>query len=234
LTATQTLPDHGAQAQIEIAVSDTGPGIPEKDIPRLTERFYRVDKARSRDLGGTGLGLAIVKHIVQAHKGELKIESEINQGTTVRVRLPVAPADGNSRKSILFLCTGNSCRSQMAEAYARHFTNGNYTILSAGTDPKGVHPLAVRVMHEVGIDISRQSSKALSSIPVDSLDEVITLCGDAEEKCPAFGRKVKRSHWPLQDPALAQGDEEEVLRVFREVRDEIRSRVQDFFSITPH
>jgi two-component system phosphate regulon sensor histidine kinase PhoR len=76
--------------RIEIAVADTGPGIPEKDLPRLTERFYRVDKARSRDLGGTGLGLAIVKHIVQAHKGELKIESVINKGTTIRVRLPMA------------------------------------------------------------------------------------------------------------------------------------------------
>ncbi len=84
LTAARTAGKNGA-AQIEIAVTDTGPGIPEKDLPRLTERFYRVDKARSRDLGGTGLGLAIVKHIVQAHKGELKIESALNKGTTVRV-----------------------------------------------------------------------------------------------------------------------------------------------------
>ena len=75
---------------IEISISDTGPGIPEKDLPRLTERFYRVDKARSRDLGGTGLGLAIVKHIAQAHQGELKIESVLKKGTTVRVRLPAA------------------------------------------------------------------------------------------------------------------------------------------------
>ncbi len=84
---------NGHDGYIEIAVSDTGPGIPEKDLPRLTERFYRVDKARSRDLGGTGLGLAIVKHIVQAHQGELKIESTLKQGTTVRVRLPAAEAD---------------------------------------------------------------------------------------------------------------------------------------------
>jgi two-component system phosphate regulon sensor histidine kinase PhoR len=72
---------------VEIAVADTGCGIPEKDLPRLTERFYRVDKARSRELGGTGLGLAIVKHIVQAHHGQLKIESKIQKGTTVRVSL---------------------------------------------------------------------------------------------------------------------------------------------------
>jgi two-component system, OmpR family, phosphate regulon sensor histidine kinase PhoR len=81
---------NGTEARIEIAVADTGPGIPEKDLPRLTERFYRVDKARSRDLGGTGLGLAIVKHIVQVHRGELKIESVLRKGTTVRVLLPTA------------------------------------------------------------------------------------------------------------------------------------------------
>jgi two-component system phosphate regulon sensor histidine kinase PhoR len=79
-------------SQVEVAVSDTGAGIPEHDLPRLTERFYRVDKARSRELGGTGLGLAIVKHIAQAHKGELKIESAVGKGTTVRVRLSEALA----------------------------------------------------------------------------------------------------------------------------------------------
>ena len=90
--------------KIELGVSDTGMGIPEKDIPRLTERFYRVDKTRSRELGGTGLGLAIVKHIVQAHGGELKIESAIDKGTTVSVRLPMAQLDP-PQAGILFLCT---------------------------------------------------------------------------------------------------------------------------------
>jgi two-component system phosphate regulon sensor histidine kinase PhoR len=93
LTVAQNAVHNGGVPQIEIAVRDTGPGIPEKDLPRITERFYRVDKARSRDLGGTGLGLAIVKHIVQAHKGELTIESMLKKGTTVRVRLPAAPAE---------------------------------------------------------------------------------------------------------------------------------------------
>ena len=92
LTVTQTAVHNGGAPHIEIAVRDTGPGIPEKDLPRITERFYRVDKARSRDLGGTGLGLAIVKHIVQAHKGELTIESVLKKGTTVRVRLPADTA----------------------------------------------------------------------------------------------------------------------------------------------
>jgi two-component system phosphate regulon sensor histidine kinase PhoR len=86
----RVLPGSGDEARIELAVADTGPGIPEKDLPRLTERFYRVDKTRSRELGGTGLGLAIVKHIVQAHKGELKIESAVSRGTTVRVLLMAA------------------------------------------------------------------------------------------------------------------------------------------------
>lgn len=85
---------------LELSVSDTGPGIPEKDLPRLTERFYRVDKARSRELGGTGLGLAIVKHIVQAHRGELKFESTINKGTTVRVWLPMAQREPNQSVSL--------------------------------------------------------------------------------------------------------------------------------------
>ncbi|MGH7888091.1 MAG: ATP-binding protein, partial [Candidatus Binatia bacterium] len=140
LTASHLTAQNGA-GQIEIAVADTGPGISEKDLPRLTERFYRVDKARARDLGGTGLGLAIVKHIVQAHRGELNIDSMINKGTTVRIRLPIARSDP-AHKSILFLCTGNSCRSQMAEGFARQLAGDRYRILSAGTSPKSIHPLA--------------------------------------------------------------------------------------------
>src|SRR5690348_8637245 len=100
LEARSLPPRNGGTAQIEIAVIDTGAGIPEKDLPRLTERFYRVDKARSRDLGGTGLGLAIVKHIIQAHKGDLTIESAVNRGTTVRVRLAAALAARNQPDTV--------------------------------------------------------------------------------------------------------------------------------------
>jgi two-component system phosphate regulon sensor histidine kinase PhoR len=97
ISATRAPANNGAEPRVEIAVTDTGPGIPEKDLPRLTERFYRVDKARSRDIGGTGLGLAIVKHIVQAHKGELTIQSVLGKGTTFRVLLPAAEPAANRK-----------------------------------------------------------------------------------------------------------------------------------------
>jgi len=229
MSAAQVEQGNGATAQIEVSVTDTGPGISDKDLPRLTERFYRVDKARSRDLGGTGLGLAIVKHIAQAHKGELIIHSAVNKGTTVRVRLPAAPSQGNVNKAILFLCTGNSCRSQMAEGFARELANGRQ-IYSAGTAPKEIHPLAIQVMKEAGVDISAQQSKPLAAIPLDQVKLLITLCGEAAESCPLLPGNVERAHWPLIDPAVAQGDEEQVLRVFRQVRDEIHARVQEIFS----
>jgi len=222
------LKDNG-EPRIELGVSDTGLGIPEKDIPRLTERFYRVDKTRSRELGGTGLGLAIVKHIVQALGGELKIESALGKGTTARVLLACAPVDRRPR-GILFLCTGNSCRSQMAEGFARHLAPNGFNIYSAGTLPKEIHPLAVRVMKEAGIDISGQRSKAIEAVPMEIIDLLITLCGEAEEACPTLATKVERQHWSLPDPALAQGDTEELLRIFREVRDAIRVRVEQLLT----
>ncbi len=228
LTAVHPL-QNGGPSHLEIAVSDTGPGIPEKDLPRLTERFYRVDKARSRDLGGTGLGLAIVKHIAQAHKAELKFESELNKGTTVHVRLPRVSAEAN-QKTILFLCTGNSCRSQMAEGFARQLAANHYRIFSAGTAPKEIHPFAVQVMQEAGIDITKQRSKGLESVPLDSLDQIVTLCGDVDEQCPVLENRVERIHWPLPDPALALGDEQRILAIFRQVRDDIAGRVKALLS----
>ena len=217
-----------ADAGIEIAVTDTGAGIAEKDLPRLTERFYRVDKTRSRELGGTGLGLAIVKHIVLAHSGELKFESVLNKGTTVRVFLPAVATERNV-DGILFLCTGNSCRSQMAEGFARQLVHDSDCVYSAGTAPREIHPLAVRVMREVGIDISSQHSKGVESIPLAKIRRIITLCGEAAENCPILPKTTEHIHWSFPDPALARGDEERILQAFRDVRDAIRYHVQRLF-----
>jgi two-component system, OmpR family, phosphate regulon sensor histidine kinase PhoR len=215
-------------AGVEIAVVDTGAGIAEKDLPRLTERFYRVDKARSRELGGTGLGLAIVKHIVLAHGGELKFESVLNKGTTVRVFLPSVAAQ-KTPDATMFLCTGNSCRSQMAEGFARQLVRDGQRVYSAGTAPKEIHPMAIQVMKEVGIDISGQHSKGVESIPLNQIQRIVTLCGEAEENCPTLSKTVEHIHWSFPDPTLARGDEERILQVFRDVRDAIRYHVQKLF-----
>ncbi len=129
-------------------------------------------------------------------------------------------------KRVLFLCTGNSCRSQMAEGWARHLSS-DWEIYSAGLEPSEVNPRAIRVMAEAGIDISGQRSKGLDAVPVADLDIVVTLCGDAQERCPFLPGTHIRIHWPLPDPAQAQGTEDEVMAVFRSVRDDIRRRVQD-------
>ncbi len=133
------------------------------------------------------------------------------------------------RKRVLFLCTGNSCRSQMAEGWLRHLGGDRYEALSAGTRPQGLNPLAVQVMAEAGVDISGQTSDPVERYLEQDLDLVITVCGGARESCPVFaGRVAERRHWPFDDPAAAAGTEEEVLSVFRRVRDEIRRKVEAF------
>jgi arsenate reductase len=122
----------------------------------------------------------------------------------------------------------------MAEGFARQLSDGRLRIFSAGTEPKGIHPLAVRVMREAGVDISAQHSKGLDEIPLGQIDQLITLCGDAAETCPTLPAKIVRTHWPLADPALATGDEEEVMKIFRQVRDDIRARVQALCSPSHH
>jgi two-component system phosphate regulon sensor histidine kinase PhoR len=229
ITATHAHCGPETDAGIEIAVADTGAGISEKDLPRLTERFYRVDKARSRELGGTGLGLAIVKHIVQAHGAELRIESTLQKGTTVRVILPGVAAQ-ESPDSTLFLCSANSCRSQMAEGFARHLAPDNHRVHSAGTAPTEIHPLAIQVMKEVGIDISGQRSKGLDAVPLDEIQRIVTLGGRAVPNNPTLPKNVERIHWPVRNLALAQGNQEEILQRVREVRDQIRERVEKLFS----
>lgn len=135
------------------------------------------------------------------------------------------------RRGILFLCTGNSCRSQIAEGFAKKLAEGDIKIYSAGLEPASLNPYAVRVMAEIGIDISKQYSKSIDEIPAHEIDTVITLCGDAEERCPSFYGNVERFHWPLPDPARATGSEEEIMGVFRSVRDEIKRRIEEFFSL---
>ena len=135
-------------------------------------------------------------------------------------------------KKVLFLCTGNSCRSQMAEGLVNCYLGNEWRAYSAGTDPAGyVHPLAVRAMSELGIDISCQRSKSADELQGTQFDMVITVCDDAAENCPVWlggGRKV---HVGFEDPARATGSEEERLAVFRRVRDEIRREILNFLVI---
>jgi arsenate reductase len=130
------------------------------------------------------------------------------------------------KRRVLFLCTGNSCRSQMAEGWLRHLGGDRYEAFSAGTHPQGVHPGAVRVMAESGVDLSGHWSKSVNEFLGQDLDLLVTVCGGAKESCPLFLGKVgERRHWPVDDPAGALGAEDEVLAVFRRVRDELRGRV---------
>ncbi len=122
---------------------------------------------------------------------------------------------------VLFLCTGNSARSQMAEGYLRHVANDRFEAMSAGIDPKGLNPLAVEAMAEIGIDISRQKSKDVVTLLGQHIPYVITVCDNARERCPIFPRTYKFLHWSFDDPAAATGTREEKLAVFRRVRDEI-------------
>lgn len=127
---------------------------------------------------------------------------------------------------IMFLCTGNSCRSQMAESLANFLGKGKIQAYSAGLNPAGfVHPKAVEVMKEIGIDISNNKSKPIDTELLNQMDYIVTLCGDAEETCPMTPQHIKRLHWGLPDPAKATGSEEEILNVFRMVRDEIKDKV---------
>lgn len=126
---------------------------------------------------------------------------------------------------LYFLCTGNSCRSQMAEGFARQLAPKTWQVASAGVEQHGLNPLAVKVMVERGIDISQQQSTLIDPEYLNQSDIVVTLCGDARDRCPVTPPTVKKLHWPLPDPAQATGSDEEILDVFREVRDEIQSQV---------
>ena len=129
----------------------------------------------------------------------------------------------NPKPVVLILCTGNSCRSHLAEGFLRAAAGDILDVQSAGSKPAGyVHPLAIRVMQEIGLDISHHRSKHLNEFLDRKIETVITVCGNADQACPLFPGQVNRYHWGFLDPAHAQGTEEQVLQIFRQVRDEIR------------
>lgn len=127
---------------------------------------------------------------------------------------------------VLFLCTGNSARSQMAEALLRSLGGADFEVCSAGTDPQGLHPLAIEVMRETGIDISQHGSKPLDCFLGQSFDYVITVCDRARDNCPTFPGDTARIHWGFDDPATATGTPAQRLAVFRRVRNEIVERLR--------
>ncbi len=132
------------------------------------------------------------------------------------------------KRRVLFVCTGNSARSQMAEGLLRHEAGDKYDVYSAGTDPTVVRLEAVAVMKELWIDISDQQSKSLAEFVVQHFDYVITVCDKAKEKCPVFPGEQVRLHWPFEDPATFIGAQEDRLQAFRRLRDKIHARVMVF------
>ncbi|MGE6609662.1 arsenate reductase (thioredoxin) [Peribacillus sp. NPDC076916] len=133
-----------------------------------------------------------------------------------------------AKKTLYFLCTGNSCRSQMAEAWGKKYLGNEWQVLSAGIEAHGLNPKAVKAMNEVGLDISNQTSDIIEPDILNHADFVVTLCGDAADKCPMTPPQVKREHWGFEDPAKAEGTDEEIWAAFQRVRDEIGERISRF------
>ena len=131
-------------------------------------------------------------------------------------------------KRVLILCTGNSARSQMAGGLLRHFAGDRFEVFSAGVEPTQVNPLAIAVMKEIGIDISKHKSKSVTGFLGQQFDYCITVCDNAKQTCPVFPGKYHKIHWRLEDPAQAQGTEEEKLNAFRKIRDKIKENIAVF------
>ncbi len=127
---------------------------------------------------------------------------------------------------VLFLCTGNSCRSQMAEGWANRLGHEWLEARSAGIEAHGKNPRAIAVMREAGVDISHQESTRVTPEMLAQADLVVTVCGHADEHCPVLPSGVQKKHWPLEDPAKATGAEDEIMAKFRATRDEVRARVE--------
>jgi arsenate reductase len=135
-----------------------------------------------------------------------------------------------NKRRVLFLCTHNSARSQMAEGFLRALAGERFETASAGTEATRVHPLAIRVMDEIGIDLRGHTSKTLDRFLGERWDYVITVCDSANERCPVFPARTTRLHWSFDDPSRATGSEEERLLTFRRVRDEIRARLVNWLA----
>ena len=129
--------------------------------------------------------------------------------------------------NILFLCTGNSCRSQMAEGWAKWHGKQLFEIQSAGIESHGKNPRAIAVMQQAGVDISNQQSTRVTDDMLKQANLVVTVCGHANEHCPALPADTRKEHWPLEDPAKAQGTEAEIMNQFRASRDDIEARVKE-------
>lgn len=132
------------------------------------------------------------------------------------------------KKIIYFLCTGNSCRSQMAEGWAKQYLSDDWVVKSAGIEAHGLNPNAVKAMSEVGVDIREQKSEIIDQELLNRSTLAVTLCGDAKDKCPVTPPQVKREHWGFDDPAKAEGTDKEKWEVFQRVRDEIEERIKRF------
>ncbi|MCM3721401.1 arsenate reductase (thioredoxin) [Solibacillus isronensis] len=133
-----------------------------------------------------------------------------------------------TKNTLYFLCTGNSCRSQMADGWAQKLLPEDWKVYSAGIETHGVNPNAIKAMNEVGIDISHHTSNLINQDILNKATLVVTLCGDAADKCPMTPPGVRREHWGFEDPAKATGTEEEKWAVFQQVRDAIGARIQQF------
>jgi len=132
------------------------------------------------------------------------------------------------KQRVLFLCTGNSCRSQIAEGWLKALGGDRFDVFSAGIEAHGQNPRAIAVMQEAGVDISDQASEILDPALLSTLDLLVTVCGHADEHCPVVPVSCEKQHWPFDDPAKATGSEEEVMHAFRCVRDQIKVKIADF------
>jgi arsenate reductase (thioredoxin) len=223
------LPFSGASQRLVWHVSD--PAAPEVRDPLAA--FWRVaneietrvrlfvNVARRQRAPG-GQGTTQIERAVR----------ELLDGAPATSGAPAANrADGAPRR-VLFLCTHNSARSQMAEGWLRHVAGDRFDVRSAGTEATRVRPLAIRAMREFGVDISHQTSKTLERYVAESWDYVITVCDDANESCPAFPGGRERLHWSFPDPSKTTGSEDDQLAVYRIVRDAIRDRIDALVSET--